>query len=377
MTIQSSSIRLPSGLFSVLVTPVNKDGVTQLITPVDANGNVITGGGGTPGGSDTQVQFNDAGAFGGDPGLTYNKTTDTLTAGTLTSALFRSANSGNVPFVATPSGTGAFQLQQTDNTVTGGNARGTNAVDLQMLRSAASQVASGTNSFLSGITSTVAGGYSASFGADNNITSAASLSITSGQFNTLTNNYTSAFGYQNTVSGESSFALGQFCTASGIYSGAFGFNAINKGVQGLFVFGTRSNATTTQLNIITLGRQTTDATPSILITGVPPVSGTKQLALLDDSSITFTALVTATTTAAGDCKSWEFKGQIQRGSGVATTALVAAVTPSVIAAKAGASTWNIAVTADTTNGCLAVTATGQAATTISWSCSIFASEVRV
>ena len=36
--------------------------------------------GGTPGGSDTYVQFNDGGStFGGDAGLTYNKTTDTLT----------------------------------------------------------------------------------------------------------------------------------------------------------------------------------------------------------------------------------------------------------------------------------------------------------
>jgi len=33
------------------------------------------------GGADTQVQFNDAGAFAGDSGLTYNKTTDTLTIG--------------------------------------------------------------------------------------------------------------------------------------------------------------------------------------------------------------------------------------------------------------------------------------------------------
>jgi len=38
-----------------------------------------SGGGGTPGGADTQVQFNDGGAFGGDAGLTYNKTTDELT----------------------------------------------------------------------------------------------------------------------------------------------------------------------------------------------------------------------------------------------------------------------------------------------------------
>ena len=37
------------------------------------------GGGGTPGGDPTQVQFNDGGTFGGDAGLTYNKTTDELT----------------------------------------------------------------------------------------------------------------------------------------------------------------------------------------------------------------------------------------------------------------------------------------------------------
>lgn len=35
--------------------------------------------GGSPGGSDTQIQFNDAGGFGGDADLTYNKTTNLLT----------------------------------------------------------------------------------------------------------------------------------------------------------------------------------------------------------------------------------------------------------------------------------------------------------
>jgi hypothetical protein len=44
-----------------------------------------SGGGGSPGGSDTQVQFNDGGAFGGDAALVWNKTDNTLTlaAGTL------------------------------------------------------------------------------------------------------------------------------------------------------------------------------------------------------------------------------------------------------------------------------------------------------
>lgn len=43
------------------------------------------GGGGAPGGSDTEVQFNDSGAFGGDAELTYDKTTDILSVNTISS----------------------------------------------------------------------------------------------------------------------------------------------------------------------------------------------------------------------------------------------------------------------------------------------------
>lgn len=39
----------------------------------------ISGGGGTPGGSDTQVQFNDASAFGGDSAFVFDKTLSKLT----------------------------------------------------------------------------------------------------------------------------------------------------------------------------------------------------------------------------------------------------------------------------------------------------------
>jgi len=61
------------------------------------------GSGGSPGGSDTQVQFNDAGSFGGDADFTWNKTTNLLTlvaaqsgAGTESSAAIRlnQANTG-------------------------------------------------------------------------------------------------------------------------------------------------------------------------------------------------------------------------------------------------------------------------------------------
>ena len=47
------------------------------------------GGGGTPGGLTTQVQFNDAGVFGGDANFTFNKTTDTLTVTNLSGSLTR------------------------------------------------------------------------------------------------------------------------------------------------------------------------------------------------------------------------------------------------------------------------------------------------
>ena len=62
---------------------------TNISITTDASTDSITinstaSGGGTPGGLDTQVQFNDGGNFGGDAGLTYNKTTDTLSATNLT-----------------------------------------------------------------------------------------------------------------------------------------------------------------------------------------------------------------------------------------------------------------------------------------------------
>lgn len=56
-------------------------GNTRLKT--DSNNNLVVAGsfGGNPGGADTQVQYNNAGAFAGDAGLTYNAATDTLSAG--------------------------------------------------------------------------------------------------------------------------------------------------------------------------------------------------------------------------------------------------------------------------------------------------------
>lgn len=67
-----------------------------------------SGGSGTPGGADTQVQFNDAGAFGGDAGLTYDKTTDTLSIGV--GGIVAIGAGANLPIILAGKGTGGIQL---------------------------------------------------------------------------------------------------------------------------------------------------------------------------------------------------------------------------------------------------------------------------
>jgi hypothetical protein len=59
-------------------------GVNGYVLQTDGTGNLTwtaqTGGSGNgvPGGANTEIQFNDAGSFGGDAGFTYNKNTNTL-----------------------------------------------------------------------------------------------------------------------------------------------------------------------------------------------------------------------------------------------------------------------------------------------------------
>jgi hypothetical protein len=68
---QTTAINFTAGT-GIAITSNN---ITKEITFTATGG----GGGGTPGGADTQVQFNNAGSFGGDADFVYNSTTNTLT----------------------------------------------------------------------------------------------------------------------------------------------------------------------------------------------------------------------------------------------------------------------------------------------------------
>lgn len=295
-----------------------------------------------PSGTNTQVQFNDGGAFGGDAGLTYNKTTDALSVtGSVIVPIVAAASSGNVNLILAPNGTGAIQSQITDNTATGGNARGQYAVDLQRVRNAASNVASGNYSFITG---------------QNNATNAEN---------------SCAIGSSNTASGFASFALGtsNFTTANDCF--ALGNGAFAR-LQSQFALGARffSAAQKSQYNIFLVGGSTTDATPTVLTT-----QGAAQITLQNNSAMRFNILVIANVTGGGNTSGWDLRGVIKRGANAASTALVGTVTTTLVGQNAGASGWAIAATANTSTGGLTITATGQAGTTIRWVATVECAEV--
>ena len=106
-------------------------GTNGYVLQTDGTGNLSwtaqTGGGGgngAPGGSTTQVQFNDGGVFAGDSGLTYAKATDTLTVtGNVVGGNIRTNNlqySNGSPYQFTTNAAGSnTQVQFNDGNVFG------------------------------------------------------------------------------------------------------------------------------------------------------------------------------------------------------------------------------------------------------------------
>lgn len=99
------------------------------------------------------------------------------------------------------------------------------------------------------------------------------------------------------------------------------------------------------------------------------------MTLPDNSAYYVRGSCIANVTGGGNTKAWSFEAAIKRGAGAGTTAIVGAVIKNIVAADAGAATWDITLSADTTNGAFRVQVTGQAATTIRWVCRLDSTEV--
>lgn len=227
--------------------------------------------------------------------------------------------------------TGTVQAQRNDGTATGGNARGANAVDFQTFRSGATEVASGQFSVIVGGLSNLAPGYAGA--------------VLGGQGN-------NADGTVSWVPGgilaSTRFRYGSGAWASGMFTA-------------------RGDA---QAFEMVLRRQSVDAT-AVVLTADNAVHGVgNQLLLANNSTITALLLVSARQTGGssgtvGDSAHWVIHVAGKRGANAAATVLSRVFILDAFR-DTGASTWGLAVNADTTNGGMIVQGVGEANKTIRW-----------
>ena len=269
-------------------------------------------------------------------------------------------------------------------------------------------VVGGGNNQATGSYSFIGGGGDAGTAANRNVASGAWSVVCGGNKNTASglgsfvggNGGDGAAFYGNISSGVSSAVVcGTNNTASGNFSfigagishnntGAYGFigggiqNTVNtiaaimggvngntRSIIGNHVFPACSNPIAnasgiSQAALLILAVQTTDATATALRSDASAAGTTNQVILPNNSAYYFRGEIISGVTGGGNTKGFFIEGVIKRGANAASTALVGTPTVTSNYADAGASTWAIAVTADTTNGGLRVTFTGQASTTI-------------
>jgi hypothetical protein len=238
--------------------------------------------------------------------------------------------------------------------------------------------ASGTDSF-------------AAAGADNTGTYGAQQanSITIGSLAKATTTGSVAIG-RNAVadSGNDGVAIGNTAYASGSNAVAIGLNTqawsqntvalgnySNALIVGKYAFASNCFAAAgdAQTGTMVLRGATTSATSLVLTSNQGGASSNNQVILPNSSAYTFSILVVARQQAAGGTASaaWQITGLIRREGTAASTTLVASTVTTISNVPA----WTIAVSADTTNGGLAVTATGAASTNIRWVATAQTSEV--
>ena len=215
------------------------------------------------------------------------------TVTTQTSSVIQSSTT-NANLVIAPNGTGALIADIPDGLATGGNARSTNAVDLQMSRGAADQIARGDySSILGGGENTTIGTYSIAGGRGNFVTGTYAIGL--GYQNNSQNSGTVAFGWQNaassaystvsggqsntastgthatvvggqsnTSSGQASVTGGFTNTASGQYSLALGNNNIASGTGAIAI---GNNNTSGALDSFSFGKSNNAASPRSYLYG--------------------------------------------------------------------------------------------------------------
>jgi hypothetical protein len=285
------------------------------------------------------------------------------------------------------------------------NASSTNAAITLTFKTPHGVVVGGGNNQATGSYSFIGGGGDAGTAANRNVASGSWSAVCGGAKNTASGDgsfvggggYLSNGFYANLASGNASAIVGGILnqsTSQGSFAGGGYGNLVNgvyatisggsygttRSISGYQAFPAHNNPISqvqgiTQVGLLVLAIQTTDATATALRSDSSAASGTNQVILPNNSAYFFTGEVVSGVTGGGNTKGWTIEGVIKRGADAASTALVGTPTVTSMYADLGAATWTIAVTADTTNGGLRVTFTGQASTTIRTVCQIRTTEM--
>ena len=319
-----------------------------------------------------QLAWSDIALTGITTSLNTASPNNTLNA----SRIIASGGSTNQDLVLSPKGTGAILAHLPDSTSTGGNKRGTYSVDLQMARSAAAQVASGSYSFVAGQANTASatgavaigygntastGGYGVAIGYGNIVTGSTAVAI--GSDTLATGSISVALGYQATASGDFSFCVG---LGGGTTAAAQSWNISNGGVTDVRHQGVVGCAGYGQSNIYTLEQITTNDTPATMHPN--GTAGTEYLTIRSNKVYAFTALIAGRNLTDGGGCGYEFKGLIENAGGA--VALIGTVAKTVIAETTAG--YDCDITADDTNNCLVITVTGLASKEVRWAATVIA-----
>lgn len=226
--------------------------------------------------------------------------------------------------------------------------------------------ASGADSFAAGI-----GTNSSSLGArsTNSIAIGSSANsnggystVLGGHLNIATANWAAALGGRSCTAGfDYSIALGYLGVTNAVGKITFGHAGGSIGVGGLG-WG--------KLNLYV---QTTTATPAVLTSSTSAAGSNNQVIVPNSSAYAFSGIIVARRQASGgtEAAAWKVEGLIRREANAASTTLVASTVTNI----SNVPGWGLALSADTTNGGLAITATGAASTNIRWIATIDTSEV--
>jgi hypothetical protein len=300
-------------------------------------------------------------------------------------ALSGGTGSANMHVALQPRGTGGVSAQVSNGAISGGNARGTRSVDWQSNRSTSGQVASGSDSVISGGSSNTASGSNSVVAGGSNNSASADSAVGGGASNNASGGWATVAGGQSGTASGSRAAVGggRDNTASGTYAvvaGGYGNtssgqaswipggeSASTRALTGAYAWASSARSATGDAQVFgqVVRITTTNATPTVATATGGAVTSANVLVLPNNSGWAGTCKVLGRNRSTGEVFCSVFSYILaRRGANAASTTIVDSTSSS--ASDSAMSLAGAEIIADTTVGAVAVRVTGLASTTIDW-----------